>query len=387
MSYFWGVIWYFYSIQSSEASSAAWKLGDCDPANLIAGAVKYNGGGDPNYETKTRSRQHLDCLAALQVLSFKSSGGIVMSRHRRRELKFVWVVFAIYLWLGNHSKLKLTASENDSAEALNDKIAAVDPTVVKKIRPLYPDVTEHRQLGHPTFICVEEVARATRANGLSCSVVKVLTAIPSGAADHGGGDLLIFTNSRDSTPTYRRSLHSLPFIDQKIELVNDRWFRFGKTGALISLIDDNSLKHFAECGNEGLLNKFCHMACRRALIEYLRDGREKFLEGIPVKTSPEREFTELPNRIESAVIYHSLVEDFRSSGFKYTTAWEGTIFAQVVPENNSKNPIVIEFGVTGEYEGIDDDDVKIFIWRTLVKEPLDRPISDWQWRSNSHPIR
>ena len=129
------------------------------------------------------------------------------------------------------------------------------------------------------------------------------------------------------------------------------------------------------------------MACRRALIEYLRDGREKFLEGIPVKTSPEREFTELPNRIESAVIYHSLVEDFRSSGFKYTTAWEGTIFAQVVPENNSKNPIVIEFGVTGEYEGIDDDDVKIFIWRTLVKEPLDRPISDWQWRSNSHPIR
>ena len=63
MSYFWGVIWYFYSIQTAAAPASAWKLGKCVPANLIKGAVMYNGGGDTNYETKIKSALGLSCCA------------------------------------------------------------------------------------------------------------------------------------------------------------------------------------------------------------------------------------------------------------------------------------------------------------------------------------
>lgn len=51
MSYFWGIIWYFYSLQQvmPPGEVAAWRLGNCKPKLLIDGAEKYNGGGDTNY--------------------------------------------------------------------------------------------------------------------------------------------------------------------------------------------------------------------------------------------------------------------------------------------------------------------------------------------------
>ena len=63
MSYFWGIIWYFYSLQQAMPAGqrAAWRLGNCDPENLIAGAVRYNGGGDPDYEQKIKDALTLIC--------------------------------------------------------------------------------------------------------------------------------------------------------------------------------------------------------------------------------------------------------------------------------------------------------------------------------------
>ncbi|MGI9015134.1 MAG: hypothetical protein ACR2GY_12935 [Phycisphaerales bacterium] len=51
MSYFWGIIWYFYSLQGSSGLGA-WRAGDCEPLNLLAGSDKYNGGGDIHYRQK-----------------------------------------------------------------------------------------------------------------------------------------------------------------------------------------------------------------------------------------------------------------------------------------------------------------------------------------------
>jgi hypothetical protein len=62
MSYFWGIIWYFYSLQVAT-SIGAWSLGNCDPTNLISGAVQYNGGGDPNYGQKIKDALKMVCCS------------------------------------------------------------------------------------------------------------------------------------------------------------------------------------------------------------------------------------------------------------------------------------------------------------------------------------
>lgn len=63
MSYFWGIIWYFYSLQVAT-SLGAWALGNCDPTNLINGAIQYNGGGDPNYGQKIKDALKMVCCSS-----------------------------------------------------------------------------------------------------------------------------------------------------------------------------------------------------------------------------------------------------------------------------------------------------------------------------------
>jgi hypothetical protein len=53
MSYFWGVVWLLHRANTQPGSEGKfYKCGDCSRARLVAGAVRYNGGGDPNYEVK-----------------------------------------------------------------------------------------------------------------------------------------------------------------------------------------------------------------------------------------------------------------------------------------------------------------------------------------------
>jgi len=53
MSYFWGTGWFFYSFQTQTANGAH---AICEATNeeLIDSAVRYNGGGDPQYRNKIR---------------------------------------------------------------------------------------------------------------------------------------------------------------------------------------------------------------------------------------------------------------------------------------------------------------------------------------------
>lgn len=56
MSVFWGILWYFQKMNqdnpAGKGPKAAWNCQDCSWEHLIAGAVRYNGGGDPMYKQK-----------------------------------------------------------------------------------------------------------------------------------------------------------------------------------------------------------------------------------------------------------------------------------------------------------------------------------------------
>lgn len=53
MSYFWGIVWLLHRANTQPgAEGKFYKCGDCSRRRLIAGAVRYNGGGDPDYEEK-----------------------------------------------------------------------------------------------------------------------------------------------------------------------------------------------------------------------------------------------------------------------------------------------------------------------------------------------
>lgn len=69
MSYYWGVIWYLYSLQVAT-TFGAWRLGDCDATKLIDGAKTYNWGsptyqghGDPQYGDKIVAALKLVCCS------------------------------------------------------------------------------------------------------------------------------------------------------------------------------------------------------------------------------------------------------------------------------------------------------------------------------------
>jgi hypothetical protein len=52
MSYYWGVIYLIQRVNTRLADGKTYKCGVYSKTYLIDGAVKYNGGGDPNYKSK-----------------------------------------------------------------------------------------------------------------------------------------------------------------------------------------------------------------------------------------------------------------------------------------------------------------------------------------------
>ena len=256
--------------------------------------------------------------------------------------------------------------------------STIDVLLLEKVRRLYPDATEQRRPGQRVYSVVQEVARASDGRGDACSIIAVQFVIPS-TVDHGTGDLLIFKSDHDLDPAYRMSLHRLPNRGGKYTVINNRWLQIGDERCFVAMTDDVSLGQFAKFGTQTLLSEFCLNATKNALNQYLEKGRAAFLERASLKKSLERDFVELPDRIIGASIYHSMVEDMRCSEFKYSSAWEGTMLAQIIPTDADALPIVIEFGITGEEEGTGDNDMKVFVWRAVTKEPEDRPVSTFQW--------
>ena len=290
----------------------------------------------------------------------------------------VWVRSAFLI-----SSLTFLISDNLSASdplRINVvKPTKIDDLLLEKIRHLYPEAIEHRQPGKPMYSIVQEIASPKDGNDSGYSIVVVEFIIPSSRVDHGTGELLIFKNVVDGVPIYRRSLHTIPNRSGNFTVIDDRWLQVGDAGCIVSLTDDDSMRRFAKFGTQPLLNDFCLNSTRKALNSYLENGRATFLEGVPIKKGRNGDDFEFPDRIIEASIYPSMVQDFRSSEFEYSSPWEGTMYARIIPMDASAAPIIIEFGVTGEAEGIDEGDVKAFIWRTVTKEPEDRPALTWQW--------
>jgi len=295
----------------------------------------------------------------------------------------VGIAGGILLSLGcvQETKESLVATVLNAAEG-SEQIAKVDldPVLLEKIRPLYPKVRLERQQGEPSFSSVKEVARVRLGNGTERLVVWVHLVIPAAMVDHGLGDLLIFKDARDALPTVQKSLHSLSVMRASdIHLIKEHWLQFGTGSPLVSLVDEESLKHFGKHGTNGLFQGLSVEAVQSALDVYLKDGREAFLQRVPIAKHQERNVRNLPDRISRVEMYPSLTEDMRPSGFKYSSAWEGTILIRVIPADESEKPIVLEIGTKGWAEGITSDDVELHIWETRTDEPSDRPAAGSQW--------
>ncbi|MCU1226624.1 MAG: hypothetical protein JWQ42_4717 [Edaphobacter sp.] len=55
MSYFWGVLGFIHKTNTGpKGGGRTYRCGDCSWDQLIDGAIKYNGGGDPNYGQKIK---------------------------------------------------------------------------------------------------------------------------------------------------------------------------------------------------------------------------------------------------------------------------------------------------------------------------------------------
>jgi hypothetical protein len=53
LSYFWGAVWLIHRANTAAGTSMKfYKCDDSSRSRLVAGAVRYNGGGDPSYEQK-----------------------------------------------------------------------------------------------------------------------------------------------------------------------------------------------------------------------------------------------------------------------------------------------------------------------------------------------
>jgi len=209
---------------------------------------------------------------------------------------FVCIAGGILIPLGfvQDSKQFLAAEEPDSAKQ-SQQSEQVDPVLLKKIRPLYPDIQLKRRGAASFFSRVKEVARVRLEGGKERLVVRVGVIVPAARVDHGWGELLIFRDADDALPMVRTSTFSIPLTPgSKIHLVAHRWLQFG-TGSLVSLIDEKSIKHFGEHGT-GILYGLSVAAVQRALAVYLNKGREAFLERAPIRKRSRKHVT-LPDRI------------------------------------------------------------------------------------------
>ena len=262
-------------------------------------------------------------------------------------------------------------SEQDESGAELD--VAIDPAWLLKIGPLFPDVRDKRSENQPFFAQVTEVARVPVDDGQTRIVVWVKVIVPAACVDHGWGELMIFSHAEDPQPLVRLQAHTLSVAEaSQISLVAGGWIQFGKRSPLVSLADLESLKHFQEHGLADLLWGLSISATERALTIYLNEGQEAFLKQVPVAVGQEKSI-QLPARIRAVHFYHSLAEDMRSAGFKYSTAWEGTILVRLTPADEQSPPVTLEIGTRASSEGIEAEAVELFLWETRLTPPTDRP--------------
>jgi hypothetical protein len=203
-------------------------------------------------------------------------------------------------------------------------------------------------------------------------VVVVAWTIPAARVDHGGGEMLIYEDVEDEFPLLRKST----FGTGQPHLINSRWLQFEDDEILLSLADEEALRHFDRQGAGSLILGLSREAASRALAVYLKEGRKAFLELAPIREGRERHISyveNLPDRISRFEFYPSLVEDARYSFFKYYESWEATLLVRLTPAGGADQPVVLDMGARGLTGGIEAHDVELLLWETRTKEPTDRP--------------
>lgn len=295
---------------------------------------------------------------------------------------FVGVAGGILLGLGFVCESKDSMAANDPGKVDRSEPigqARLDPMLIEKIRPLYPEVLVERRKNESFFSNVQEIARVRLRDGSERLVVWVQVIVPA-MVDHGWGELLIYKDASEAIPMIRKSSHSLSIMHaSEIRLIKEHWLQFGAGSPLVSLVNEESLKHFGKHGTNGLFQGLSYQAVQPALDVYMKDGREAFLRKAPIAKHQERSVRNLPDRVSRVEMYPSLPEDMRSAGFKYSSAWEGTILIRVISTDESEKSIILEIGTKGWAEGITSDDVELHIWETRTDEPSDRPAAGLQW--------
>ncbi len=264
-------------------------------------------------------------------------------------------------------------TERSRAKTEREPKDDLDATWLQRVKPLFPEVRDNRSGKQPFFAEVIEVVRVPLEDGQTRVVVWVKVIVPAARVDHGWGEVMIFAQADDEQPLARRNAFTLPIMRaSEISLVAGRWLQFGKRGPLVSLADLEALKHFQEQGTPDLMWGLSVLATERALVIYLDEGREAFLKQAPLAPHQEKS-VRLPARIRAVHFYHSLAEDMRYAGFKYSDAWEGTILVRLTPADEQSPPVTLEIGTRASSAGIEAEAVEMFLWQTLPTAPTDRP--------------
>ncbi|NIP27028.1 MAG: hypothetical protein GWN67_22150 [Phycisphaerae bacterium] len=276
------------------------------------------------------------------------------------------VLFVLGLGCAQRSEQVFSAEQvrarNTSADSRR-----IDPVLLEKVRPLYPNIRLKREGSAAFFSIVREVFRVRIDDATERLIVEMRVTVPAALVDHAWGAFLLFKDAGDTAP-----IAKVPtFVaGRDIRLVENRWVSF-RDGPLVSLLEDESLKDFSRAGGR-LLDGLARGAAKEALMVYLNDGLDAFLKLAPIRAGKKRAVGSLPQRVGRVEIYPSLVEDYRTSGFRYSSPWEGTILVRVTSADPTQESVILDMGAKGWAEGITVEDVELII-QERRKEPTDRP--------------
>ncbi|UCG48812.1 MAG: hypothetical protein JSU94_03340 [Phycisphaerales bacterium] len=246
----------------------------------------------------------------------------------------------------------------------------VDPLLLKKVRPLYPEIQLERAGTGAFFSVVREVFRVRVDDATERLLVEVQVIVPCAYTDHRWAEFLLFKDAEDSVPVSKVSSASGAGFGRRPQLVENRWVRFGD-GPFVSLLEEESLQDFSGTGG-CIMDGLARGAARAALRAYLNEGLEAFLKLAPIRAGQGRAVGSLPARVRRVEMYPSLVEDFRRSGLRYWSPWEGTILVRVTPADPTQDAVILDMGAKGWAEGITIADVELVL-EDRCEEPTDRP--------------
>ena len=266
------------------------------------------------------------------------------------------------------------SSARAEQRAIDDEAGAVDKELLAKVQALYPGVELERNGDTPFFASVREVVRIRIPNDGERLVVWTMVTAPAARVDHGRGELLIYRDIDDEAPLVRLPAHALGILrDSQIRVIDNRWLECGVGSALIPLDRVESLTRLNDQGTGDLLAGLARDAVNNALDVYFSGGRETFLKDVPIAAHRSAHVTGLPEKIIEAELLPTTIDDLRLSDFRYSDAWEASIFVRVRSPDPQQAPVIVEIGARAPGAGVEWNEVELFVWMTLTHEPIDRP--------------